>query len=190
MKTVKNVVYYLWIFSIVALLVLFISFPDQFTPENLAAYISGHAGQMMLIYALVSLLRGLFLIPSTPFIIAGAILFPESPWTVFTISIAGVLAGSTFVYFFSDLLGFSEKLERKFPKKIAAWHRRLNSPYAIGLVTAWSFFPLVPTDVICYVAGIVRMRYSYLILGVLIGELVLVYLYVFLGKGLLELIMA
>ena len=56
------------------------------------------------------------------------------------------------------------------------------------IVIAWSFFPLVPTDVICYVAGIVKMPYRYLILGVLIGEVVLIYLYVFYGTGLVELV--
>jgi uncharacterized membrane protein YdjX (TVP38/TMEM64 family) len=44
----------------------------------------------------------------------------------------------------------------------------------------------VPTDVICYVAGIVKMPYRILISGVIIGELVLIYLYVFYGGQLIN----
>ena len=169
-------------------LVLFIIDPYSFSAEGFADFISLYGDQMMIAYAVLSIIRGLFLIPSTPFIIAGAMLFPEQPLTVFIISIIGVLTGSTFVYYFSDLLGFSGKLEKKYPKQIEKWNKRLNSKWAVGLVIAWSFFPLVPTDVICYVAGVVKMKYRNLIFGVLIGELVLVYLYVYLGQGLFELI--
>lgn len=181
MNKAKMLLYFFWLSLILLGFIAFLVNPGLFTPENLAALFQKYNGQLMVIYIAVSLLRGLFLIPSTPFILAGAILFPEQPWTVFTISIIGVVVGSSLVYYMSDALGFSEKLERKYPKKIDNWHRRLNSPWAASIVVAWSFFPLVPTDVICYVAGIVKMPYRILITGVIIGELVLIYLYVFYG---------
>lgn len=187
MNKTKKVFYYLWLAVIAILLSLFLFQPGSFTPENIAAFFQEYSGQLLFVYIAVSLLRGLFLIPSTPFIIAGTLLFPDQPWTVFTISIIGVIVGSTLVYYMSDALGFSEKLEKKYPKKIERWHRRLNSPWAASIVIAWSFFPLVPTDVICYVAGIVKMPYRILISGVIIGELVLVYLYVFYGGTILDL---
>lgn len=188
MKSVKKLVYIIWIGIILALLTLFIVSPSSFAPEAIAQFLDNYQAHLILAYALMSFVRGFFLIPSTPFILAGIILFPTQLWTVFIISIIGVWVGSTVVYYFADFLGFSEKLERKFPEKIETWHRRLNSPKAMLIVIAWSFFPLVPTDVICYVAGIVKMPYRYLILGVLIGEVVLIYFYVFYGTGLIELI--
>jgi uncharacterized membrane protein YdjX (TVP38/TMEM64 family) len=181
MRRVKKGLYYFWLGLIASLFVLFLVYPDSFTPTKIADFLEQYSDQLLLIYILISFVRGLFLIPSTPFILAGAILFPEQPWTVFLISIIGVVIGSTLVYYMSDALGFSEKLERKYPKKIERWHRRLNSPWAATIVVAWSFFPFVPTDVICYVAGIVKMPYRILISGVIIGELVLIYLYVFYG---------
>ncbi|MCG8573903.1 MAG: VTT domain-containing protein [Flavobacteriales bacterium] len=186
MKQLKRVVYYVWIAAIVLLLGFFVISPESFEPAKMAAFLERYQEQAFLVYVLISLLRGLFLIPSTPFVICGAILFPQMPLAVFTVSMLGVLLGSTLIYFFSDLLGFSEKLERKYPKQLEKWHRRLNSPKATLIVIAWSFFPLVPTDLICYVAGIVKMPYKFLILGVFIGELVLIYFYVYLGTGLFD----
>ncbi len=66
------------------------------------------------------------------------------------------------------------------------WTARLGSPYSTLFVLVWSFFPLVPTDLICYVAGIVKMPFKYLLIGVVVGESILVYCYVFLGAEFLN----
>ena len=52
-------------------------------------------------------------------------------------------------------------------------------PFAI--VAGWSFFPLVPTDVICYVAGIAKMSFKKMVMALLFGEIPLVTTYIFLG---------
>ncbi|UKN00114.1 VTT domain-containing protein [Paracrocinitomix mangrovi] len=184
MKIVKGIFYFIWIAAIVVLLIFFIASPQSFTAENIADFLSRYNNQLMFIYIIVSLVRGLFLIPSTPFVLAGIPLFPDQPFFVFIVSLVGVAAGATMVYYMSDLLGFSKKLEEKYPSKIEKWHQRLNSPKASLIVIAWSFFPLVPTDIICYVAGIVKMPYRFLIAGVMIGEIVLIYLYVYGGMAL------
>ncbi|MEX1001569.1 MAG: VTT domain-containing protein [Crocinitomicaceae bacterium] len=185
----KKIIYYCWLSLVIAVLLLFIIKPSYFTPGFIAGFLADYSSGLLGIYFLASLLRGLFLIPSTPFVLAGAILFPEHPALVITISMIGILFGATAIYYFSDSLGFSKKLETKYPKQLKKWHDRLNSPRASLIVIAWSFFPLVPTDLICYVAGIVRMRFLYLIAGVFIGEMVLVYCYVVLGAGLFEYIL-
>ena len=186
MKTVKRAVYFFWLAAIVVALGIFLFNPSAFTPENLAEFLSTYEAQAIIVYAAISIFRGLFLVPSTPFVLAGAILFPDSLWAVYIISMIGVMAGSSAVYYFSDLLGFSQKLEKKYPKQLERWHRRLNSPGSVLIVIAWSFFPFVPTDLICYVAGIVKMPFRYVLAGVFIGEAVLVYCYVFLGSGIFQ----
>lgn len=186
MKTAKKIIYSIWVFVVVFILVLFLISPSSFTPEALADFLYRYESQLFIMYVTICILRGLFLIPSTPFVLTGVLIFPDQLWAVLLISMIGVLIGSTAVYYFSDLLGFSEKLEKRYPQKIENWHRRLNSPRAMLIVIAWSFFPLVPTDIICYVAGIVKMPFRYLILGVAIGELVLIYIYVFFGVGIFE----
>ena len=56
-------------------------------------------------------------------------------------------------------------------------------------VAGWAIFPAVPTDLICYAAGLVRMPYRRMLLGITIGELPLVTAYILLGtklSGLLQ----
>jgi uncharacterized membrane protein YdjX (TVP38/TMEM64 family) len=188
MNQLKKPLYYAWISAVICLFILVLVKPDLFTPEGIARVIQEYSGHLLIVYVLISVLRGLFIIPSTPFVLVGIILFPDMPWVVFTISIIGIIIGSTLVYYFSDGLGFSKKLEDKYPKKIDRWHKRLNSPWASLIVIIWSFFPFVPTDVICFVAGIVKMPYHFLIAGVIIGEVFLVYIYVFYGSMLWNLL--
>jgi uncharacterized membrane protein YdjX (TVP38/TMEM64 family) len=53
-------------------------------------------------------------------------------------------------------------------------------------VALWAFAPVVPTDLICYAAGLVRMPYRRMIAGIIIGELPLVTGYILLGTKLLD----
>lgn len=185
-KIAKKIIYWIWAGIVITLLAFFIASPATFSPENIAVFMHDYQGSILFVYTLASLIRGMFLIPSTAFVLAGIILFPDRPWFVVTVSMIGILLGATAIYYFSDLLGFSEKLEKKYPKQLKTWHRRLSGPKATLIVTAWSFFPLVPTDLICYVAGIVKMPYRYVMLGVFVGEIVLVSCYVFAGQGIFE----
>ena len=51
----------------------------------------------------------------------------------------------------------------------------------LWIVMAWSAFPFVPTDVICYVAGTLRMHVGTFLCGVALGELPIVGFYVLAG---------
>lgn len=186
MKIVKKIVFFLWLAALIGGIIYLIICPELLSTEYLVSFISRFENQLLLVYLLVSILRGLFLIPSTPFVLAGVILFPNLPWLVLIISMLGILLTAAGLYYFSDLLGFAEKLDKKFPEKMKIWHTRLNSPKATLIVLAWSFFPLVPTDLICYVAGIVKMPFKYLILGVFVGEVILVSFYIFVGQGIFQ----
>jgi len=183
---VKKVIYGLWITLILTVIVIAIVQPSFYEPSNLIRFIESFQAEVILVYILFTFLRGIVLMPSTPFVLAGAILFPENLVMVFVISLSGVMLTAAALYYFSDFLGFSEKLEKKYPKQLDNWHRRLNSPKATLLVIAWSFFPFVPTDLICYVAGIVKMPFKYMMAGVFIGEAILIYFYVFLGSSIFE----
>ena len=46
------------------------------------------------------------------------------------------------------------------------------------IVVGWSLFPFVPTDIVCYVAGTLRMQLGKFMLGVTIGEIPIVAFYV------------
>jgi len=175
----KKVFFGLWILLIVSFFVAYLYNPAIASPQYIRDLIEPYGKEMILVYFLLSMVRGLFLIPSTPFVIGGAMLFPDNLLLVLTISMVGVMASATALYYFSDLLGFSKYLEGKHSSKIDRWKERLQSRQSILFVLAWSVFPLVPTDLICYVAGIVKMPYRYMFIGVFFGELLLDIFYVF-----------
>ena len=54
------------------------------------------------------------------------------------------------------------------------------------IVTAWSFLPIVPTDLICYVCGVMKISFARFMIGVLIGEGAICAIYIFAGSSLLE----
>lgn len=125
-------------------------------------------------FVAVSLARGFLLVPSTPVILAGGMLFPGSPAAVFVVSMAGIVLSATLIYLMPAFGGYDDLIERKYPEKIVRVRTHLVRPYAFWIVIGWSFFPLVPTDVICYGAGLVQMSYRRMILALLLGEVPLV----------------
>lgn len=171
----------LWIGLVVLVLLLLLLNPDWVSRESIAGLLDGLGGFALLVFLLLSLGRALFLLPCTPFVLAGAITFPQWPFLVLMISLAGVVAGAFLVYSFPSLGDYDEYLERKYPLRIAQLKSQLHSDYAFWLIAGWSFFPLVPTDVICYVSGLVNLRFRKLVLPLLVGEVPLVTAYVYLG---------
>ena len=60
--------------------------------------------------------------------------------------------------------------------------RKINSKKGVLFVIGWAFFPLAPTDLICFAAGAVRMKIQKFLAGIFIGELPIVAFYVFVGE--------
>lgn len=162
----------------------FLLYPDSFTASNIASILLRFQGEVLLIYLAMSALRGLSLLPSSPLVIAGTLIYPDQPWLVLLVSISGIAFSSSMIYFFSELLGTSEYFEERTPALTRRLHNRLEHPTGFLFVAAWSFFPFVPTDAVCYVAGMAKMDYLKFIGAVLAGELVLCSIYIFLGGSL------
>lgn len=179
----KHLFYSLWIVLILIFLIAFIKNPDIINPEALVSFIRRYENTMLLVYIILTLVRGFFLIPSTPFVIGGAILFPDQLFMVFTISMLGIMISATALYYFSDSLGFSQYLERKYPKSIVKCKKKLAGSNATLLTFGWAFFPLVPTDIICYISGLIKVPFKYMFIGVFAGELILVAMYVYFGAS-------
>lgn len=176
-----------WVTICLAIGITLLLNPSILTPEKIQEIVMQYGSVALLIYVSISMFRGFFLIPSTPFVLAGVAMYPEEPILVVTISMAGILFSATLLYFFSQRLGFSSYLERKYPSAINSTKELLSGNRATIFVAGWSFFPLVPTDVICYVAGMMKMPFYKMMLGLFIGEMVLVTAYVCLGKGIMSL---
>ncbi len=71
------------------------------------------------------------------------------------------------VYFFSREMGFDTVIMTN--KSYEKTHNLLEK-YGFPFVMFWSFLPVVPTDLICYAAGVLRMNYLKFIIAVVIGE--------------------
>ncbi|MEX0964078.1 MAG: VTT domain-containing protein [Pseudohongiellaceae bacterium] len=170
-----------WIAVVAVILALVVVFPDWLTRESISALLNQMGSLALMAYLMMSLTRSMLLIPCTPFVLAGAITFPQWPFLVFTISLAGVVVGAILVYSFPSFGGYDRLLEEKYPDKIASLKRRMQHKNAFWFVVGWSFFPLVPTDAVCYVAGIARMPLRKMLAALVLGELPLVAAYVFLG---------
>jgi uncharacterized membrane protein YdjX (TVP38/TMEM64 family) len=171
----------IWILIILVGIVSYFTWPEFFTPKNIASLLEKFQGEALLIYLGISILRGLTLLPSTPLVIAGTLLFPQQAWLVLAVSLLGILVSSAMIYWFSDLLGFSEFFETRKPEHVKKIRGRLEHPTGIFFVALWAFFPAVPTDAVCYVAGSTRMHFPKFLGAIFLGELILCSIYIFGG---------
>lgn len=160
--------------------------PSKFSAENIAEFLRRFSGLIWVIYLAFSIVRGITLLPSTPLVIAGTLLFPDQPFAVLIVSMTGIMLSSTMIYFFSEFLGFSEYFEDHNPELSHRIKAKLEHPLGFLFVSAWAFFPLVPTDLVCYLAGTTKMRYWEFFAAVFVGELILCICYIFFGGSLLK----
>ena len=178
---------YLWVCAAVVVFVLWLQDPGLFTRESIEARVESWGPWMLSAFIGMSLVRGFFLVPSTPVILTGAVLFPDSLPMVFVVSMAGIVVAATAIYLLPGFGGYDSRLERRYPDQIARMKRLLLRPHAFWVVVGWSFFPFVPTDVICYAAGLLGMSYRRMIAALLLGETPLVLGYLFLTQIALDL---
>lgn len=165
---------------------LWIRHPEHFTQAGVEHAILASGIWAFAVFTVASFVRGALLIPSTPFVLAGGALFPNALGEVLLVSMLGIVASATFLYRSPGFAGYDSLLAAKHPERLARLQVQLVRPRATWFVALWAFFPGVPTDLICYAAGLVRMPYRRMILGIIIGELPLVTFYIFLGTRIFE----
>jgi len=135
------------------------------------------------IYLLLGCLRSFTLIPATSLLALGMVFFPPVP--LFALTLVGILVSSTCVYYFAEALHIDELLRRKHASQLERVQRLLERR-GFPIIAAWSFFPLAPTDLICYLSGVVRLRITTVLGAVAIGEGAVCAIYIFLGNSLLR----
>lgn len=176
----------IWALVILGGIGSYLMYPQAFTAENIATFLSRFQGEIWLVYLAMSTFRGFSLLPSTPLVIAGTLLFPSQPFAVLAASITGIMMSSSMIYFFSEYLGFSDFFESHKPELTHKIRARLERPTGSLFVALWAFFPLVPTDLVCYLAGTTKMNYWKFIAAVLAGELILCSVYIFFGGAVVK----
>lgn len=181
---VPRLLTYAWVVLLLAIAVAWIMEPSRFSEAAIAATIATAGPWAIAVFSLVAIVRGALLIPSTPVILAGGVLFPQALLFVFAVSMIGIVTSAALLYRFPGFAGYDERLAARYPERLARLQVHLQKPRAQWFVAAWAFFPAVPTDLICYAAGLVRMPFRRMMTGLIIGEVPLVAGYLFLGNWL------
>ncbi len=177
---------WLWGSLVLIALSLYFFYPDSFTPSSIQLFLGSNATVILIFYVLISSVRALFLLPSTIFVLLGIALYPAEPFFVLLTSLIGIQIGATLMYYSASFLT-PIALLGKGANKVSVVENKMEK-YGFWIILFWSFFPAVPTDLICFVAGSTKYNYWKFFLAVLIGESILVSVYVFTGSELMELI--
>src|SRR5688572_22722251 len=133
------------------------------------------------IYLALGAVRAFTLIPSTYLVVAALPFMP--PWPLLVLTLAGILISSAIIYWFAESLKLEELFERGKHKAHVDKLRALLQRHELPVIIGWSFFPLAPTDLICYVCGVLKVNFPKFLLGVIIGEGAICALYIFAGDS-------
>lgn len=171
---------YVWIGMIAISLLLYFLNPDTFTPENIRTFFSANLFAGLGMYLLLTSMRAFTLIPMTPLLVAGIVVFPA--WPLFWVNLGGIVISSAIIYYLAGYLGFDRFFRRHYPKQIDKLTNLLRNR-EFPIIVGWSFMMVLPTDLLVYVCSILRVSAFKTLLGVAIGEGLVCGLYIYSGAA-------
>ena len=143
--TVRRVLTSVWIVAAAAL--LYVYFAHREAVEDALAGASGvsmiAAGSL---YLLFGCLRSFTFIPATSLVLLGIVFFRPVP--LFVLTLAGILVSSASVYYFAGALHLDELIRRRHARQLDRV-QRLLARHGVPIIVGWSFFPLLPTALLC-----------------------------------------
>ncbi len=173
---VRKKTLYTWIAVVIVILALYFLNKDLFDITFLKEYVVDHKFLVVTIYLLILTFIGLTFIPSTPFAVAGVLLFP--PLEAYFINLIGIVTSSVIVYYFTRYLRLDIWIENKYPAQIEKIKKALRKK-EMPINAGWNLFPVVPTDLIIYVSSTLSIPFWKCLIGILIGEGTLNAFYIF-----------
>jgi uncharacterized membrane protein YdjX (TVP38/TMEM64 family) len=177
----RHVLLFFWIILVATALYFYI-FQSEFIRQQFIRLQDLPMIWRYVIYIVLGCVRGFVLIPVTYLIILGLLILPVTPAYIFTM--VGVMVSSTIIYYFSEYIGLGNFFKRVYPKQVAKITSTLKKR-ELPIIITWAFLPITPTDVMCYVCGILGVDFKKFFFGVLIGEGISCAIYVYVGKELL-----
>ena len=178
----RRIILAAWLALIAGALYLYV-----FDPKTLKGMLAALQSQPKMlagaVFFIIFCVRGFTLIPSAYFVIAAIPILPPLP--LFLLALGGILISSASIFLFSEAMALDEFLERNHKAGIEKVKQALQR-YQLPIIVGWSFLPLVPTDVICYVCGTLKVNFKKFLLGILIGEGAICAIYIFLGDRVLR----
>jgi len=180
LETVNFFGLYTWLAVVITSLSLYFFFPQLFAPDNIRQFFSDNLALGLLGYFVISTVRGFTLIPSTPIVLAGVLVFP--PWPLFLVNQLAVYSSSAIVYFMARQFRFDHYFHEHHPRQVERLTALLRQRELI-VISTWGFIPVVPSDMIVYVCSVLRIRLWKTLLGVSIGEGIICAIYIFGGAA-------
>ncbi len=181
----KRIFRILWIGLLLVSVSFYLMYGEYLTGPAIKEWLDKNTTAVFTVYCLISVIRGLTLIPATPFIFAGVLLFPQSPELLFIITLSCIILSSTLIYYASGA-GFSDYFEKKYPLKIEVMRKKLSRPQGFYFIAGWALLPFTPTDLLVYVGGSIRMPFYKIMFPLMIGETVICAVYIFNGVELIN----
>ena len=157
MTVIKKLIRVFWITMVLCCLLLYLFYGKYITPSAITHWITSNTFSVIIIYCLLCAVRGLFMLPVTPFIFAGILLFPNQPVLLLIISLSCILVSSIFIYYASLYMNFGSFFEKKYPDKIVSIQAKLSQSSGFYFITAWGLLPFTPTYLIIYGAGSIKL---------------------------------
>jgi uncharacterized membrane protein YdjX (TVP38/TMEM64 family) len=174
----KNKVIIIWLAFIASVLYLYF-FQSDFVMAQITKVRLLPLFWLCTVYLIINCLRGFTFIPVTYTMILGLIFLPTP--LVYILTVIGVGASATCIYYFSEYLSLGTYFKQHYPKVIEKLTNILKK-YELPIIAVWSFMPVLATDAMCYVCGTLRINFKKFLIGVVLGEGIFCALFIFLGK--------
>ncbi len=181
-RAVRYGLFTLWVAIAAAALYLYF-FQREAVQSELRNALSASFWIAAISYLLIGALRAFTLVPATfPLLVAMPFF---DPWVLLALTIPCIAISSAICYWFAEAIHMDEIVEKKYPKHIRKLKELLSS-YQLPIIIGWSFLLFLPTDVLCYVCGSLKINFKKFLFGVIVGEGTVYAIYIFLGDWLLQ----
>lgn len=182
-QKLKKLLRIVWITLIVAGGIFYWCNRPYFTQETIALFLLQYRQQVWLAYLGICVIRGIFLLPSTPFLIAGILVFRDTPLLLFGVFMVSIFIVAAFIFYAARYRYISiPGLSGAQTPGLERIRRGLNSRRGFWFILGWALMPFTPTDMVCYAAGLLRIRFGTFILPLLLGEALICAFYIINGR--------
>lgn len=140
------------------------------SPESFRNFITSFGVWATLIFVLIQIIQVIIpILPGAAGCIAGIVIF--GPWMGFIYNYIGICIGSILVFLLSKRYGkplVKTMISEKAYNKYIAWverGRKFDKMFALAI-----FFPVAPDDLLCYIAGLSKMKLQKFTTIILLGK--------------------
>jgi uncharacterized membrane protein YdjX (TVP38/TMEM64 family) len=179
---VRHLLFALWIAVVAGALYLYF-FKREVVQGELQNALSVSFWAAVITYVVIGTFRSFTLVPATfPLLVALPFFDPQ---VLMAMTLVCIATSSSICYWFAEAIRMDEVFERKYPAQIQKLKRALQR-YELPIIIGWSFLLFLPTDLICYVCGSLKINFKKFLFGVVVGEGTVYAVYIFIGARILQ----